>query len=165
MSRQENDDISSENPSGETRRNEAREGETRRRTGESEKQRSSRPTFFRREREKRKRADGEDIWDWDSIYAPSPSSFDSQETYMEAFRQWCRFAEHVTGADPRDWPEKMNVSDTIELFEETLGVSRTVFYRRYRSMVSFNDQFLTGKKLTDREEPFRVIVSLMKDEN
>lgn len=84
---------------------------------------------------------------------------------MEAFRQWCRYAKHVTGADPRDWPEKMNVSDTVELFEETLGVSRSVFYRRYRSMVRFNEQILTGKKLTDREEPFQVIMGLMEDEN
>lgn len=152
MSRQENDDISSENPPSETRRNEARESETRRRTGESEKQRSSRPTSLRRERETRKRGGGEDNRDWDSDSPPKEEHFETEEGYQKAYRQWKRHVERKVGLEVEEWPRLVNVSTTAEMYEEACGISRSTFYRRHRWTLDFDAQPINGKVIARRDK-------------
>jgi hypothetical protein len=56
----------------------------------------------------------------------------------------------------------MNVSDTIEMVEETLGFSRSTFYRRFRGFFEYYAQPMVGKKTARREEVIRQILSLQK---
>jgi hypothetical protein len=110
----------------------------------------------------RKRGGGEDFRDWDSITPPEEEDFDSEENYRKALAQWRRLVRRRLEIEPTDWPIYMNVSDTIEMVEETLGFSRSTFYRRIRGLFDFYAQTIVGKKTARREEVIRTILSLQR---
>jgi len=112
----------------------------------------------------RKRGGGEGRRDWDSIVPPEEEHFDSEENYLEALAQWRRLVRRRLEIEPTDWPIYMNVSDTAEMVEETLGFSRSTFYRRIRGLFDYYAQTVVGKKTARREEVIRTILSLQRIE-
>lgn len=141
-----------EGPSKETESKGARSQDTSRESARSESSYSSSYRAKGRFSESRKRAGGAGVREWDDNSPPNPAFFEKEENYQKAYCQWCRHVERTAGIDPREWPQRMNVSDTVEMFDEALGISRSTFYRKYRPAIKYDLQPLLGKKLADREE-------------
>jgi hypothetical protein len=112
-----------------------------------------------REDENRKRADGKGEFDWDSRHPPKTKNFDSEEAYREAYEQWARHVERRIGIDPDNWPHRMNVSDTVDMCREVLDISRSTFYRWFRSLFEFDAQTMPiGRKAAFREKVIETIM-------